>query len=174
MESLYYSLLDTAGCENLCSSANLVLPLPKETDTLIECPSCHSQYDSELQRCPSCNAARGVQCPKCGKTYASTFAACPFCGANNENFVARIQAYDISSYDSAYCDKDRRQAIALAFWLGWLGIHQFYLGNKRIAFLMLAFSWTGIPAISAFRDWMKYRSMTDREFVTMVNRIENR
>lgn len=52
--------------------------------------------------------------------------------------------------------KNKWVAAILAFpgFLGWSGIHQFYLGNNAAGFLYLLFCWTGIPAIVSIFDFI--------------------
>ena len=45
--------------------------------------------------------------------------------------------------------KSKSTAAALAFFLGGLGIHKFYLGKPIQGVIYLLFSWTFIPAIVA-------------------------
>jgi TM2 domain-containing membrane protein YozV len=61
---------------------------------------------------------------------------------------------------------DNRRLIAaiLAFMLGGIGIHKFYLGQTKHGVLMLLFSWTFIPAIIALINMVQYLRMSDAEF----------
>jgi TM2 domain-containing membrane protein YozV len=43
--------------------------------------------------------------------------------------------------------RDEVVGVLLALFLGWLGVHHFYLGRVGLGVLYLCFSWTGIPAI---------------------------
>lgn len=43
-------------------------------------------------------------------------------------------------------------AVLLAFFLGGLGVHHFYMGNIIRGVLYLAFCWTFIPSILSFFD----------------------
>jgi len=44
----------------------------------------------------------------------------------------------------------------LAFFLGTLGVHRFYLGEWKKGLLYLAFFWTGIPTIVGIIDGARY------------------
>ncbi len=46
--------------------------------------------------------------------------------------------------------KSKSTAALLAFFLGGLGIHRFYLGQNGVGILYLLFCWTFIPAFIAF------------------------
>lgn len=60
--------------------------------------------------------------------------------------------------------KNRVAAALLAFFLGYLGVHKFYLGKIGQGFLYLIFCWTGIPAIIAFIEAILYLLASDSEF----------
>ena len=78
--------------------------------------------------------------------------------------------------------KSRVTSAVLAFLLGWLGVHKFYLGYGTVGFLYLLvtiFSWfmifslffsligvvtLYIPVILSFVDAIRYLTMTDEEF----------
>ena len=55
-------------------------------------------------------------------------------------------------------------AALLAFFLGGLGAHKFYLGKVGQGFLYLIFCWTFIPAIVAFIEFFIYLSTSDEDF----------
>lgn len=61
-------------------------------------------------------------------------------------------------------EKSKGLALVLCFFLGGLGIHQFYLGNPVRGVLYLIFSWTCIPEIIAFFDFFVILCMSERYF----------
>ena len=65
--------------------------------------------------------------------------------------------------------KDKNIAILLTFFLGALGIHKFYLGYNLAGVLYLIFSWTFIPAIIAFFDFIGLLLMSDQAFNAKYN-----
>ncbi|WP_406568579.1 TM2 domain-containing protein [Aeromonas caviae] len=87
-----------------------------------------------------------VFCRGCGKEIHKTAVSCPHCGA---------------VYGSS---KSRITAALLAFFLGGLGIHKFYLGKALQGFLYLIFCWTFIPAFIAFIEFIIYICMSDEKF----------
>ena len=50
--------------------------------------------------------------------------------------------------------KDKTVAALLAFFLGWFGVHKFYLGETVAGVIYLIFSWTFIPGLIAFFEFI--------------------
>lgn len=69
--------------------------------------------------------------------------------------------------------KNKAVAILLAFFLGGLGIHKFYLGNNFAGVLYLIFCWTFIPSIFAIFDFLGLILMSDQAFHAQYNYIHN-
>jgi len=89
-----------------------------------------------------------VFCRGCGKKIHERAKACPNCGAPQRTTA----------------DKSRITAALLAFFLGGIGAHKFYLGKIGQGFLYLLFFWTLIPAIIAFIEFIVYLCNSDEEF----------
>ncbi|WP_353147972.1 TM2 domain-containing protein [Chryseobacterium sp.] len=60
--------------------------------------------------------------------------------------------------------KSKFTAAILAFFLGGLGIHRFYLGQTTMGILYLVFCWTFIPALIAFIDFFIFIFMSEDRF----------
>jgi hypothetical protein len=86
-----------------------------------------------------------VACPSCGKRISPNASSCPQCG-------------------HSYFQPNRSVAIALAWTLGGLGIHKFYLRKPGDGVASLLFCWTFIPALLALVDGFQYLSMDDAAF----------
>lgn len=69
-------------------------------------------------------------------------------------------------------DKNKLAAGLLAFFVGGIGIHKFYLGDKTAGILYAVFCWTGIPGILAFIDAIMLLVMTDEDFNAKYNNQE--
>ena len=80
-----------------------------------------------------------VLCVGCSKELHITASTCPSCGASQ-----RKRAY-----------KSKTVAAVLAFLLGGLGIHRFYLGQWWGIFYLLFF-WTWIPGLIAFVEFIVF------------------
>ena len=52
----------------------------------------------------------------------------------------------------------------LAFFLGGLGVHRFYLNRPGSGLLYLIFCWTFIPALFALVEVFRLAFMSDRDF----------
>lgn len=64
----------------------------------------------------------------------------------------------------------RLKAAAIATFLGMLGAHHFYLGNKRRGVYYLAFWWTLVPLLLAWFDAAKLLLMDDQKFRQLMER----
>ncbi|MBP1166639.1 TM2 domain-containing membrane protein YozV [Chryseobacterium sp. PvR013] len=60
--------------------------------------------------------------------------------------------------------KSKSTAVLLAFFLGGLGIHRFYLGQNIMGILYLLFCWTFIPVLVAFFDFFVLIFMSESRF----------
>ena len=65
--------------------------------------------------------------------------------------------------------KDKSIAILLVFFVGGFGIHKFYLGNNTAGVLYLVFSWTLIPSLIAFFDFIGLLMMSEPAFQVQYN-----
>ena len=63
-----------------------------------------------------------------------------------------------------YTSRSKSTAALLAFFLGGLGVHKFYLGQGGLGVLYLLFCWTFIPAFVAFIEALVLFGMSEREF----------
>jgi TM2 domain-containing membrane protein YozV len=65
--------------------------------------------------------------------------------------------------------KDKTLAAILAFFLGGLGIHHFYLGNTLKGILYLLFCWTFLPVFLSFIDFIFLIISSNEEFNKKYN-----
>ena len=87
-------------------------------------------------------------CSDCGAVIKQKAEICPSCGCRQLPASGR----------------NRVAAALLAFFIGWLGIHRFYLGRTVSGFLYLIFFWTCIPALLAFIETIRLLIMSDADF----------
>lgn len=71
---------------------------------------------------------------------------------------------DQRPYGSEGSGKSRPVAALLAFILGGIGIHKFYLGKTVLGVIYLIFFWTGIPALIAWVEGISYLATSDESW----------
>lgn len=98
-------------------------------------------------------------CSECGSVIKAKAELCPKCGCRQ---TLHYSSVNISA--SASNGKSRITAAVLAFFLGGIGVHKFYLGQIGLGFVYLIFFWTFVPAIIAFIEFILYLTMTDEVF----------
>lgn len=67
--------------------------------------------------------------------------------------------------------RTKEKSILLAIFLGWLGGHKFYLGEKGKGILYLLFFWTAVPCVVSFIDAFKLVLMSEDAFNEKYNGI---
>jgi TM2 domain-containing membrane protein YozV/ribosomal protein L37E len=134
------------------------------------CHACGNILHVSAPTCTSCGAAQSatsmvaapaaaralpnqVFCRGCGQAIHQTAPYCPHCGAPQ-----------IAVVGLAHPTKSRGAAAFLAFVLGGLGAHKFYLGEIGLAILYLLFCWTFIPAFIGLIEDFVYLFMSDERF----------
>ena len=60
--------------------------------------------------------------------------------------------------------KSRMVAVLLAFFLGGIGLHKFYLGRTFWGLIYLCFCWTGIPFVLGILEGITYLLSSNRSF----------
>jgi TM2 domain-containing membrane protein YozV len=65
--------------------------------------------------------------------------------------------------------KDKNTAAILAFTLGGIGVHRFYLGQTGMGIVYLLFCWTFIPAFAAFIEFIMLLTMSQEAFNAKYN-----
>lgn len=60
--------------------------------------------------------------------------------------------------------RQRIVAVLLAFFLGGLGAHKFYLGQNGAGVMYLIFCWTFLPALIALIEGIQLLTMSDQDF----------
>lgn len=163
--------------------------MPKAADQKF-CFSCGQVLHFSAGHCPKCGAvqppaaasqvvmpfaavpaasgqARGaiaphhVFCRGCGDAIHETANSCPKCGA--------VQNATVASVGMSVGGRDRVSAALLAFFLGGIGAHKFYLGRWVQGIIYLIFCWTFIPAGVAVIEGIVYLASTNEAFNRKYN-----
>lgn len=93
----------------------------------------------------------------------------------DSGLVAGVETFAPGAAPAAVCrpvpghGKNKISAALLAFFLGWLGIHKFYLGAWGWGLIYLIFFWTLIPALLAFIEFIVFLVMSDDSFDARYN-----
>ena len=92
-------------------------------------------------------------CSNCGTQLNNDAKFCPKCGKVVDNQqIVYIQSPQQDIY--VHERKSKGLAMTLCFFLGWLGVHQFYLRQYLSGSLYLIFSWTGFPFLLSILDFI--------------------
>ena len=118
-----------------------------------------------------------VLCPQCGAPANEGATNCQYCGAAIAQAApqaapaAQAQPQVIVVNNSQPVDeraswpvKSKIVAALLAFFLGGLGVHKFYLGQAGMGIVYILFCWTGIPAFIAFFEFIILLCTSDENF----------
>ena len=94
-------------------------------------------------------------CVKCGSELAEGTAFCGKCGANQAAPQAAPQAAANVNAQQPLAEGTGTKVnqityALLAFFVGGLGVHKFYVGKIGLGIVYLLFCWTAIPSIIAF------------------------
>lgn len=96
-------------------------------------------------------------CSECGAIIKAKAEICPACGVRQMAPPGNIGDY-------APNGKSKIVAALLAFFLGGIGIHKFYLGNTVMGLIYLLFCWTFVPAIAGFIEAILFLIMSPVDF----------
>lgn len=94
-----------------------------------------------------------VFCRACGNEILSSAEICPSCGTRQKTGAG---------------GRSRIAAALLAFFLGGLGAHKFYMGKPGLGVLYILFCWTLIPSLIAFIEFIIYLYESDEKFEQRV------
>lgn len=65
--------------------------------------------------------------------------------------------------------RNRIVALLITFFGGAFGLHKFYLGENFAGILYFVFSWTGVPMVLTFFEFLGLLFMTDNDFNLRFN-----
>jgi hypothetical protein len=134
-----------------------------------------------MQRCPYCSErvfATAKKCKHCGETLDVALRAAEeakkssssqqpmvFMNAGGGGGGSSAAASAVGGGDGQIVGtKSRIVAALLAFFLGWIGVHKFYLGQTAMGVVYLLFSWTFIPMLISWIEAIVYLLSSKRAF----------
>lgn len=100
-------------------------------------------------------------CSECGEKILRKAEICPRCG---------VRQHDVESAAHDKPKLERNVAGLLAIFLGWIGVHKFYMGKTGIGLLYLVLCWTAVPAILGVLEGITYFSMSEADFDKKYNK----
>jgi TM2 domain-containing membrane protein YozV/RNA polymerase subunit RPABC4/transcription elongation factor Spt4 len=106
-------------------------------------------------------------CHHCGRLIASIAEICPKCGVRQ--LAVSVPSILIPSGTRPGRGKSKTSAAVLAFFLGGLGAHKFYLGGWFWGIAYALTFWTFIPAIIACIEGIVYLAMSESDFDRRYN-----
>lgn len=104
-------------------------------------------------------------CYACANILDVRAELCPKCGVRQPMIPGAMTAMVLAQPVAlATTSRSRMSAALLAFFLGGLGIHKFYLGRSAAGVAYLLFCWTMVPSLIAFVESIMLFGMSDSEF----------
>jgi TM2 domain-containing membrane protein YozV len=119
-----------------------------------------------------------VFCYKCANSIFEEAEICPHCGCRQKRNSARAYRDDTQGLGTS-ANPSRVVAFLLAFFLGGLGVHKFYLGQISMGMLylvcfflgfLLFFIPTFVVLVISFVESIMYLAMSDEEFASKYGR----
>lgn len=151
------------------------------TPPLAATPPQHQHAVAEaMQRCPYCSEmvfASAKKCKHCGEILDVALRAAEeakkasasqqpmvFMNAGGGGGGSSAAASAVGGGMGFTKTKSRLVAALLAFFLGGIGIHKFYLGQTAMGVVYLLFSWTLIPMFVSWIEGVVYLLSSERAF----------
>jgi TM2 domain-containing membrane protein YozV len=115
---------------------------------------------------PATLGANRKHCFACAAILDVRAELCPTCGVRQPLLPGVMHApmMMLPPPPVPFTTKSKTSAALLAFFLGGIGVHKFYLGRGGMGVLYLLFCWTFIPAIIAFFESLILFGMSEIEF----------
>jgi len=123
------------------------------------CPLCEGEISPNAKKCRHCGEWVARDCLVCGTPIRREWAAEGKCASCQRKLTlaATAPAPMVPRHS-------RSTAAVLAFLLGGIGGHKFYLGKPGQGILYLVFCWTMIPALLGLIESVVYLASSDESF----------
>ena len=110
---------------------------------------------------------RRINCPICDEDISARAKKCRHCGETLDPELRAREEQRAAGHPVPPAHARRKNkvvAFALAWLLGGLGAHKFYLERNTQGVLYLLFCWTLIPVVLAFIEGLIYITMDEERF----------
>lgn len=117
-------------------------------------------------------AGMNAFCRECGSSVSQKAFMCPKCGAPTDSGPTPMMDMPMPMPGARRSSGERKSktvAAVLAFLIGGLGVHHFYLGNAALGIVYILFCWTFIPALISFVEAIVFLTMSDAAFDEKYN-----
>ena len=142
-----------------CPSCSQSLEADKELyGQDINCPSCHRKITI-----PHFDGRNRKECPYCSEIVLSDAKKCKHCGEYIDA-IYKDFASNKNNKITAQKGKCKTAAGLLAIFLGFIGIHKFYLNRPFQGLMYFIFCWTYIPMIISFFEGIYYLLVSEEKF----------
>ena len=130
------------------------------------CPYCDEQVSVSAKKCKHCGEILDVSLRAAEEAKKSTASHQPmvFMNAGGGGGGSSASAVGGGFGGQIVGTKSRVVAAILAFVLGGIGVHKFYLGQIGWGIIYLLFSWTFIPFLVSLLEGVLYLLSTERAF----------
>ena len=142
--------------DNLLNGITNEADVQTDLSARVQCPFCDEEISSRAKKCRYCGETLDVSLRKAEEALRASDRQ------GNVYMNAAVSA-PIAAVTTSQT-KSKTTAFLLAWILGGIGAHKFYLDRAGQGFLYLIFCWTFIPAIIAFIEGIIYLTMSDERF----------
>jgi len=135
-----------------------------------KCPFCDEQISAEAKKCKHCGETIDVALRAAEEAKRSSAEARrsnstqPMIFMNAGGGASSSAAAVGNGQGQIIGTKSRMVAVLLAFFLGGIGLHKFYLGRTFWGLIYLCFCWTGIPFVLGILEGITYLLSSNRSF----------
>lgn len=141
-------------------------PQQAVAEAMQRCPYCSEMVFASAKKCRHCGEILDVALRAAEEAKKSSSSQQPmvFMNAGGGGGGSSAAASAVGGGMGLTKTKSRLMAALLAFFLGGIGIHKFYLGQTAMGVVYLLFSWTFIPMFISWIEGVVYLLSSERAF----------